>query len=243
MMLDLDRYDSCTGFMDELKHALPGAASLDVVVLNAGLVNSEYEKSLEGWEQTIQVNTISTTLVGLLLLEWMREGREHRSSPAHLVFVTSRDHIYTDVGALAELSKKEGGILRQVCSEENWPGHAEMEPNYANSKLFAMYTIDEISKLARAPDGEPLVIVNSLCPGLVRTDIGRSVATRSRLTRLVVYIHLAIFGKTPDHGARICTTVALKPKENHGEFFNYWLSPSLYSRYAQFNIRLAFRLE
>ncbi|KAI1329793.1 hypothetical protein F5Y16DRAFT_365313 [Xylariaceae sp. FL0255] len=236
MMLDLDCYASCTGFIDELKKSVPDPATLDVALISAGMSNTEYELSPEGWERTIQVNTISTTLLGLLLLDWMRQGRGRRSSPAHLDFVTSRDHLYPDIGALAKLSKKEGGILRQISSEENWPGYAETDPNYANSKLFVMYTVAEISKLARGPGGQPLVIVNSLCPGFVRTGISRNAAARSRFMYIVVNVYMATLGKTPDHGARICTTVALKPEENHGEFFNYWFSPSLYARVAAANM-------
>ncbi|KAI1173655.1 hypothetical protein F4777DRAFT_557149 [Nemania sp. FL0916] len=237
LMLDLESYTSCTSFIDELRTLLSGPEKLDVVVISAGMVNPEYGLSPEGWERTIQVNTISTALLGLLLLHWMRDGREQRSEPAHLVFVTSRDHLHPDINALAALAKKEGGALKQVCKKENWPGfYEEMEPNYAVSKLFVMYAIEEISKLARGPDGRPLVIVNSLCPGYVRTNIGRNIAARSWIMGILVNIYLAVIGKTPEHGARICTTVALKSEEHHGEFFNYWLSPSLYSRVAAANM-------
>ena len=106
-------------------------------------------------EKTIQINTISTTLVGLLLLGWMRGARDHRSSPAHLVFLSSREHLDPDLDQLARWSEREDGILRQVCSKENWPGGFwDAEPNYAISKLLIMYTIEEISRLARGPDGE-----------------------------------------------------------------------------------------
>jgi hypothetical protein len=42
-----------------------------------------------------------------------------------------------------------------VCSKDNWPSSWwDAEPNYAISKLLIMYTIEEISRLARGPDGE-----------------------------------------------------------------------------------------
>jgi hypothetical protein len=106
-------------------------------------------------EKTIQINTIGTTLIGLLLLGWMRGGRDHRPSPAHLVFLSSREHLYPDLDELVRWSQREDGILRQVCSKDNWPGSWwDAEPNYAISKLLVMYTIEEISRLARGPDGE-----------------------------------------------------------------------------------------
>lgn len=61
----------------------------------------------------------------------------------------------------------------------------------------------------------PLVIVNSVCPGMVHTDIGRQIASRSRIHALLVYLTLVITAKTPNSGARIILQAALKPKENH----------------------------
>ncbi len=49
-------------------HATSEILSLDVVVLNAGIIMSTYEQSEHGWEKTLQVNTLSTTLLGMLVL-------------------------------------------------------------------------------------------------------------------------------------------------------------------------------
>ena len=119
-----------------------------------------YQKSIRltrSWsrERTIQINTIGTTLIGLLLLGWMRGARHDRSSPAHLVFLSSREHLYPNLDQLTRWSQQEDGILREVCNRDNWPGGFwDAEPNYANSKLLVMYAIEEISRLARGPDGE-----------------------------------------------------------------------------------------
>ncbi|KAF2789134.1 NAD(P)-binding protein [Melanomma pulvis-pyrius CBS 109.77] len=173
--LDLERYDS-----------FPGPAALDVAILNGGIVNSHWEQSAAGWEKTIQINTIGTTL-----------------------------HLYLDLDQLAKWSQRKDGILRQVCSKDNWPGWWHAEPNYPISKLLIMYTIEEISRLARGPDGDPLVVVNSLCPGMVKPDIGRHIASRSLFHEISVWLTLLITAKSADSGARICVMAALKPKENH----------------------------
>lgn len=105
-------------------------------------------------EETIQVNALSTTLLGLLLLDWMKQQRAHRTSPAHLVFVTSRDHLYPDISHWAEWSRHEG-LLRHLSRKEDWPAWwATTEPNYASSKLLVMYAIDRISEMAKGPEGE-----------------------------------------------------------------------------------------
>jgi hypothetical protein len=50
---------------------------------------------------------------------------------------------------------------------------------------------------------------------MVKTDIGRHIASRSWFHTLAVYLTLLITAKTADSGARICVMAALKPKENH----------------------------
>lgn len=103
---------------------------------------------------TIQVNTLSTTLLGMLLLDMMKSERANRDSPAHIVFVTSRDHLYPDITHWKTWSEKEG-LFARLSDEKYWPAAWKIaEPNYANSKLLVMYAIEEISKRALGPDGE-----------------------------------------------------------------------------------------
>lgn len=72
-----------------------------------------------------------------------------------MIFVSSRDHLYNDIGPLAKWSQEKDGVLRQVSSKDNWNGaFFETQPNYNISKLLLMYMIEGISDLARGPDGE-----------------------------------------------------------------------------------------
>lgn len=50
---------------------------------------------------------------------------------------------------------------------------------------------------------------------MVKTDIGRHIASRSWFHELCVFLTLLLTAKTADSGARICVMAALKPKENH----------------------------
>lgn len=105
-------------------------------------------------EQTLQVNTISTTLLGLLLVDWLKALRPTRKTTAHVVFVTSRDHLYPDITHWPEWAEKEG-LLNHFTSDKDWPTVWEdTQPNYGNSKLLVMYAIEEISKQALGSDGE-----------------------------------------------------------------------------------------
>ena len=63
--LDMNSYDSIRNFTkraSSLDH-------IDVAVLNAGVYKVTYEESRYGWEETLQVNVLSTALIGLLLLQ------------------------------------------------------------------------------------------------------------------------------------------------------------------------------
>jgi NAD(P)-dependent dehydrogenase (short-subunit alcohol dehydrogenase family) len=88
--LDISRYPSCVVLIAALKRGDASCTNLDVAVLNADLIHVDLCKSPEGWyishfltpicfqarpshvwyrEQTIQVKTLSTTLLGVLLLQ------------------------------------------------------------------------------------------------------------------------------------------------------------------------------
>lgn len=59
------------------------------------------------------------------------------------------------------------------------------------------------------------VIVNSVCPGLVSTNIARSIVRKSKVMGLLVPIYLGALGKSADYGSRFYLTGALAPKEKH----------------------------
>lgn len=46
---------------------------MDFVIANAGVDNSSFKKTGEGYEETIQINGIATALMSLLLLPKMEE--------------------------------------------------------------------------------------------------------------------------------------------------------------------------
>ncbi|KIX08678.1 uncharacterized protein Z518_03335 [Rhinocladiella mackenziei CBS 650.93] len=215
LQLDMNEYNSCVALVNELKQSEPGRRGIDYAVLNVGVINPAFVESTEGWEQTIQVNTLSTTLLGLLLLDWMKEMTYNGQRPPHLVFVASRDHLDPDISRWAEYGAKEG-VLRHFSSRDNWPV-GKLDPNYANSKLMLMYAVEELCKQAVATDGRVLVIINTVCPGLVATDIARSIVKSSPLMKIVVPIYLGFLGKSADYGARFYVTAACASQEQHGK--------------------------
>ncbi|KAI0505432.1 putative short chain dehydrogenase/ reductase [Xylaria bambusicola] len=235
MELDMDQYSSCVSFIRRLEHSEICRTGLDVAVLNAGIINVEFTKSSAGWEQTIQVNTLSTTLLGLLLLRWMKHTAKGAKCPPHLVFVTSRDHLDPDITEWPRWHEQ-GGILEHFSDKGAWPSHM-LEPNYAVSKLMLTYAVENICRLAaHLEDQEGDVIVNSVCPGLVSTNLGRSITGTSRLMQVLSCLYLGLMAKSTDYGARFYVTAANTSQEEHGKYIQSLFTDEEYRRLAAPNL-------
>lgn len=63
--LDYDSFESVRSFVREVDSAVD---RLDFAVLNAGVLNTTYQQTPDGWVQDIQVNVLSTGLLAALLL-------------------------------------------------------------------------------------------------------------------------------------------------------------------------------
>ncbi|KAG7405939.1 Short chain dehydrogenase yanD [Fusarium oxysporum f. sp. rapae] len=105
-------------------------------------------------EETIQANTLSTALLAILLIKWMKAGRQNRQTPASLVFVSSGRHLTPDISEWPEWEKRDGGILLHYKNASNWPSDGAVDAMYATSKLLVMYVFEEICKLAVDAKGE-----------------------------------------------------------------------------------------
>lgn len=81
------------------------------------------------------------------------------------------------------------------------------------------------------------VIINTVCPGLVHSDIGRSIANVSWKTRLFVFVYLNALGKTTDYGARLYLTAARTPPQEHGKFLVSLFIEKEYRELAEPNLR------
>ncbi|KAI1753874.1 hypothetical protein F4782DRAFT_73614 [Xylaria castorea] len=235
--LNMNRYDSVVALVEEVKKVRPGKGGLDFVLLNAGVIGVEYKAVDEGWDQNIQVNVLSTTLLALLLLPWMKAERANRSSPAHLTIVGSSSHLDTDVAAWKGYIAKDGGVLRHYRDPKHWPG----DPNvmYGATKLMVHYAADELAKLAKREgqgeeeDGRPDVIINTTCPGIVRTDLARNFTENSLFFTIAVAVFQAVLAKTAENGARALIAAGLTKEGENGKFIRFYGSEAEYRKQAE----------
>lgn len=130
-------------------------APIDVLVLNAGIVPGRARKTTDGFDESFQVNFLANVLFVRRLIERGLLADASQSLP-RIVVVSSESH--------------------RTAPPIDWPGLGVFRPwgmreaveQYGRGKLLLQTFAEE---LARRLHGR--ASVHSLCPGAVRSDIGR----------------------------------------------------------------------
>lgn len=155
-------------------------------------------------------------LLAQLLLPWLKDLRKTRERPAHLTLVSSGMHMSVNNANWPALAEKSGGILRHFSAKENFRGGQAL---YPVSKLMLQYALAELARMALDPaSGRPDVIVNSCCPGMVRTEISRNLKEKSLLIRLAEPLVTTLLAQTPEVGARTYLAAGLATESENVSF-------------------------
>lgn len=211
LTVDLTSFESVQAFATAL---FKSTDKLDIALLNAGLGNQAYEKSPMGWEMALQVNVLSTSLMAVLILPLLRATAAARWTSTHLTFVNSNGH---------DLAKREwlgesGSLLKASNEEKNWVS----ERSYSLVKLMGMATMQALAGITAAPTGQggasPPVIVNAVCPGLCKTDLGRNFSFGARIAGLAFF---AVFARTAEQGSRSLVSATALGPESHGRLWHH----------------------
>ncbi|KAF2655518.1 short-chain dehydrogenase/reductase family protein-like protein [Lophiostoma macrostomum CBS 122681] len=200
--LDLNSYDSIVAFAERantLEH-------LDIAILNAGAWRRSFVSSKHGWEEDIQVNTISTTLLGILLLPKLKDSQKHTGKIPILEFVNS---------GLYENAKIDPDAVRtdHILKWYNPPKSFDGPTQYAISKLFLMFATNKLAE-ATSP-GE--VIITSVCPGIVASDLARDFNFPG--IGILLWIAAKLVQRSPEEGSRIILSGTTQGERIHGRFW------------------------
>lgn len=167
-----------------------------MLINNAGVFRCPYSKTEDGFEMQLGVNHLAHFLLTNLLTELMV-----RSAPSRILVVSSK--LY-----------KHGSIrFDDINSERSYdPAFC-----YSQSKLANLLFTHE---LARRLEGRG-VTVNSLSPGMVRTNLGRHVRVHFLLKPLLFLVSWLFF-KSPEAGATTLLHLACSPVVANvsGKFFS-----------------------
>jgi NAD(P)-dependent dehydrogenase (short-subunit alcohol dehydrogenase family) len=210
--LDMDDFSNVRAFAEKVNAKIP---KLHAVILNAGVTNRVWSTTREGWEQTLQVNTIGTTLLALLLLPKLLSSADSKD-PAHLNFVSSG----TARSVKPDKARKfydSPNALQAMSAEKAWLGMG----HYALSKLLLEYAMRHIAMLPSvvSTSGEAKVIVNSTCPGMCKTDLGRQFTDKSLFFRILFWVMFLVIGRSAEAGSRQYVSAITRGKESQGKLW------------------------
>lgn len=211
--LDMLSYPSVKAFAQRVSSDLD---HIDVVVLNAGIAARWFKLSEYGWEETLQVNVLSTALLAMLLLPKLRAcGAAYPNAEKPVLeFVGSGAQYIAKVKPKHQEAKN---LLSAVSTpKEGWGVR-----QYNLSKLFVQYVVRVLARAetALADGNDPLVHILSCCPGCARSEIGRDYTGcfdevgKEVLARLLM--------RSTEEGSRTIISGALAAKEGHGKFWQH----------------------
>ena len=199
--LDMNSYNSVQRFAarasSDLEH-------LDVALLNAGVYSVNFKQSPYGWEETFQVNVLSTALLALLLLPKLQQS----PGVSKLEFVSSRRHQVFNLSS----ERRDAPNLLHTFNDATTFKSSEQ---YQASKLFVMVITQSLASVVNPTSNG--VSVLAVCPGFCQSELSRGhqgIATsilRGLLNMLVL--------RTTEQGARTLVSGAALGPESHGKFW------------------------
>ena len=161
---------------------------LDVLVNNAGGLNTSRSETQDGFETTFGVNHLGYFLVTNLLLDTLKA-----STPARVVSVSSRAHV-----------RRKGMNFDDLNSEQSYGGMGV----YGDSKLAnVLFTYE----LARRLEGSS-VTANCLHPGVVRSGFGQNNGGLISLLFKSAYTLMTPLTKSNAQGAATSIYLASSPE-------------------------------
>ncbi|KAH8547602.1 short-chain dehydrogenase/reductase-like protein [Umbelopsis sp. PMI_123] len=214
--LDMSSSASVRAFADRVNKELP---RLNVAALNAGVATSLFKLSDEGFEETLQVNVISTAYLTVLLLPKLYATADKYNVTPRLNITSSSIH---EDATLTKEMLAEGKPIAWLNTEEN----AKRERSYYSvSKLLEIFYVQELAKHIKTKDnGQTKVILNTFCPGLCHSNLTRNLGQGEQL---FMTIFKALLARSSEVGSRTIVNAGENDNfETHGKYLaNCVVSP------------------
>ncbi|KAJ3732853.1 hypothetical protein DFJ43DRAFT_283497 [Lentinula guzmanii] len=203
--LDLSSHSSVIAFASKLRAEID---CLHIALLNAGVFLLDWKVSPHTQnEMTFQVNYLSNAILSLLLLPLLRATAEANSllAPSYLSIVASQK--YNESRFIANPIPESTTIFDAFNDEKGFQPWSL----YADSKLLVRLFVKELAKHVDPSS----VIINCMCPGMVKTNLARNLSFPLRLAGRLV---LSVRARSPEVGSRVLVNAAGGAgKESHGE--------------------------
>ncbi|KAF2116494.1 short-chain dehydrogenase/reductase family protein-like protein [Lophiotrema nucula] len=202
--LDMTSYDSVVAFAQRaatLDH-------LDIAVLNAGVHKVPFAPSKYGWEEDLQVNALSTTLLSILLLPKLKASKQPGGKTPILEIINSGLHQRATLDPQIVESSK---VLQGYNKEENFKPNTQ----YSRSKLFLMYATNTLAENVSPKD----VIIVSVCPGMTASELGRDYDFPG--AGVALWVANKALMRPAEQGALVYISGTTVGEIGHGRFYQY----------------------
>ncbi|KAJ7286170.1 hypothetical protein C8J57DRAFT_1461364 [Mycena rebaudengoi] len=220
-IVDLADFGSVRQFADKFEQ---DGNRLDYLVLNAGVANFKYEPTEDGWETSLQVNSLSTSLVALLLLPVMIETARKHSTIPRVVVVSSETHYWASIAK----SVRENPDMFKTLGSQTYCTPRAMAGRYVLTKLLNIFFVRALN--ARLPPTTPL-IVNAVNPGYCASELMRS---STGLAAWLDYLLLLTVGFPTEVGSRQLVWAALAEQEHPDALRGQYISGSRVEEVSDF---------
>lgn len=221
--LDMKSYSSIQSFAKRVGAEME---RIDIALLNAGVIYGDYRRSAEGWEETLQVNVLSTVLLAMLLIPTMQskargtKGLSGSTLPGeipHLCIVSSGNYPFADLSAGKTALDQSQDVLASFNNPKTYPG---AEPQYNISKLLTLYAVDELATRTIDPTtGAVTVIVNAVNPGATATSLAQNLD--GLFLRLLAVVYLRLLARTSEQGSRSLVSAVALGENSQGSLWQH----------------------
>ncbi|KAJ7185753.1 retinol dehydrogenase [Mycena filopes] len=184
--LDMAEFASVARFAKRAENELK---RLDGACLNAAAVTTEWQTTPDGWEVTLQVNSISTGLLGVLLLPLLQKTARLPAIPGTK---HAAPHLTITGSAGQNLARFPERLEDEILNTLNDESKYNLFDRYLTSKLLNYFTTKKTADLAQAEG----VIVNVVDPGLNHSDLSRHMKLP-----LIARAMIQMLGWPPSYGA------------------------------------------
>ncbi|KAI0341936.1 short-chain dehydrogenase [Trametopsis cervina] len=212
-LVDMTSFESVSAFAERLE-----GQPIDIVVLNAGVLRSEYKATQDGWEESVQVNHLSTALISFLLVPNLLKAAEINGTTSRLVLVASEVHFWTKFTE----EHVQRGILAQLNDKEISTPKV-MGNRYFDSKLLnVLFTRAFFQHLS--PSLTSSLVPTCANPGLCKTNLATPPDNNTVSAQLHIAassVMLTLLARTAERGARQLVWAALGPDGRDGPHVKY----------------------
>ncbi|KAF4553022.1 Short chain dehydrogenase-like protein 27 [Elsinoe fawcettii] len=205
-LVDYTSFASITTFAHALATAHP---QIDILALNAGLVDPNFSLTKDGREKVVQVNYLSQFLLTILLLPTLIKTGETKGDPSRVVFTGSYSHLDVQPEQLPPTVPEKQSLREGLEDKAN---HKAMF-HYGMTKLLLQMGVQSLTEQLEGVPHAPILV--SVCPGACRTNIWNGKGPLSYMIRpLMWYI-----GRTAEEGSRTLVSAATLGEEAKGGFW------------------------